>query len=1029
MSVNSNYLFLYLEKNNSLEALTKHMQLTPLHLAVIEKSKKSVRKLLEGQADVNARDIRKWTPLHHATALGYEKIIKLLYIFGADPKALSDTQITASELGRFVLLRNKKSEETIPLLTTLPDNTGLSLLTYRQYHQLTGTDYLLEPFIPKHYLIKEWRQGLLRSESLPFIGQIQEKYEEFLLQPRIPHILEKAVTNDQNQQLLSSPGLGLFASQDYHPGVIIGEYLGRVSDDNPRSSYTLAGPVDGSQYSNELTRINDGFPNVVLVPLANIHGLSKRYIFITSSPIKKGDQFCWNYGEHSVKLGPYSEMRPAAMRKYIQEVKEWGTEPLYSNFEYLITKLVVGLGITQQISLEEFMEVEKLRYLLETPAAFFNLVFEGFLDDSTAHRLWQAAYFPACLISQSAPKELSNLVTIAIEARNYYRTMQSQDPLKAREFQTAIVENIAKKGILATLSFVASARLERPMNNHPRKDQIGILIGANSNKRKGIFGIGRKLTTQDLGKRVVRTAPSFGKVYDWSYVPDEPTANAAMKNFLLLLKDEGTTFICQGEIDRLLSLNTCTKISDEKNDGNWMLLEDYQEFVEEFPLDQFPQEKEIADEQDTMACMRDDELLRINSWSRGIFEKRNKRHMTVSPTNHYSKTIELLSWVKKARQQLPALQENHFFKVAQEAAFLPSAKISSQEQTARRILEISYDEHDPKKITKQFHKLALHVHPDKGGDPLQFKKLNDAYHLVLKKLDQRQVQFKIEARNSQELSLEEAEEIYEETKNYFNYLKEELRTSSREAKIVAWEKYYFQIMNLTSLKVPEGDGFFEEVFKRLVGNVREHSLYLKFRQKLEGLEKEFLHQQDNSSEKVAKLENLIKLIIGLEEEFDLSNQRSSWIILEQPFFRETHLLFQDRVMAFERTLAEIYLRQECDKEASEVCLRAQLFHSEQSVKIQAAIIRMNAKDFLRNLKKHSTEKPSDKAESEQKKMLLQESSFEKKTEKTGEERDNFEDIDTQTAKEEKPFKKELITLLSENIAKNLKFFAQDRLDS
>ena len=34
---------------------------------------------------------------------------------------------------------------------------------------------------------------------------------------------------------------------------------------------------------------------------------------------------------------------------------------------------------------------------------------------------------------------------------------------------------------------------------------------------------------------------------------------------------------------------------------------------------------------------------------------------------------------------------------------------------------------DRKKIEKAFRKSALKCHPDKGGDPVVFKKLNDAY--------------------------------------------------------------------------------------------------------------------------------------------------------------------------------------------------------------------------------------------------------------------------------------------------------------
>lgn len=1009
MSVCSKYLYTYLEKNNSLESLSKQMQLSPLHKAVIERSLTGVRACLEMGADVNARDVRQWTPLHHASVLGYKKISRFLKAHGADPMALTDTQATATELRRFVVVEREKKSR-IPLLTTALREASTSSLTHRQYRILTGTFYLLEPLIPMHFLIKEWHQGPSKNESLPFINHIQRKYEEFLLQLRIPHILQKAHANDEGQQLLSSPGLGLFASQDYSPGVIIGEYLGRVSDDNPRSRYNLAAYVDGSQYSNEMTRINDGFPNVVLVPLANIHGLSTRYIFITSSPIKKGEQFCWNYGDHSVKLGPYSEMRPAAIRNYIKEIKESGSTSFGSKFEVLITKLVIGLGLTQKITLEEFMEVEKLRYLLETPAIIFNLVFEGVLDDSTAQRLWQAAYFPTCLIPPSAPKELKKLVTISIEARNYYKKMQNQDPLKAIDFQTALAENMAKKGILATLAFV-STRVEKFLDKHPREGQIRILIQEKSDKRKAIFGIGRKLTIEDLGKRVLRTAPlSLRNINDWSYVPNEPTTDQAMKESLLLVKLEGTTFLAKDKIAQWLQLDYFSKIPEESNDGNWMLLEEYQEFIEKFPLDQFPQEKERIHEEDPedpiMSQMRDYGLP-TDSWDPSLRRDNSNSHVS------NSKIMELLNWPQETRKQLPTLQEDYLFKVT-EKEISPSSEISSKEKAARKMLKISSDEYDLKKIGKQFRKLALKMHPDKGGDPRRFKELNEAYQLVLKKLDQRRLLFKIDANSAKELSANQAEEIYEQARNYLYYLREELRTSSRDVRLAAWEKYDLQIESLTSLRVPQSDGFFEEMFERLVANVRENVLYLKFRQKLETLEQEFLLHQNNSSEKAAKLENVLKTIKKLEEEFDLSNQRNSWIILEQRFFIIANLLFQDRIMAFERTLAEVYLRQENDTEASEVRLRAIEFYSKQKTQSEVAIIKAKAKNLQTQLRaqKRSTEKSSPEAELDPK--------LHKTEQPQG---SSFADENAQGTKEAEAPKKDDISLIFENIAKNAKFFS------
>merc|ERR1712172_13646 len=38
---------------------------------------------------------------------------------------------------------------------------------------------------------------------------------------------------------------------------------------------------------------------------------------------------------------------------------------------------------------------------------------------------------------------------------------------------------------------------------------------------------------------------------------------------------------------------------------------------------------------------------------------------------------------------------------------------------------------DKKTIEKSFRRLALKTHPDKGGDPIEFKKINDAYNKLI----------------------------------------------------------------------------------------------------------------------------------------------------------------------------------------------------------------------------------------------------------------------------------------------------------
>ena len=89
-----------------------------LHLALVPVSRppkpEVVRHLIELAVDVNARDRRRWTPLHFAARTKNPALIKLLLEAGADVNATDDEGITPLHQGLLQYPVNLEMTEMLP---------------------------------------------------------------------------------------------------------------------------------------------------------------------------------------------------------------------------------------------------------------------------------------------------------------------------------------------------------------------------------------------------------------------------------------------------------------------------------------------------------------------------------------------------------------------------------------------------------------------------------------------------------------------------------------------------------------------------------------------------------------------------------------------------------------------------------------------------------------------------------------------------------------------------------------------------
>lgn len=353
-----------------LNVATSVGQLTPVHLAAITAASgdfgalKILEKLIAAGVNLNAQDAGGWTPLHHAALWRHPYVITLFKEAHANQTVISKTGGTYQNILGLLGWNEKEPSDPIDLYG---EQKGVKL-TGRKFQELTGARFVNEMQCTPHQLLSQWRWS---HEHVP-VGQSFLFTNSILSKLTIPpiHQMKKVIQDSSGHPLSHSPGYGLFAATNLNPGDYIGEYLGAWEDYLTPSPYSLAceigGGIEAKDERNGIPVINDGFPNVILVPVDNYKGLQRRDFFVTSEKVQEGDQFCWNYGFsiHQKVIGPYAELRPKEARAFI---KQYSVEKLAKCLER------VGERVC---SFEEFVIAERFRYLLGTPSVIFLMMID-----------------------------------------------------------------------------------------------------------------------------------------------------------------------------------------------------------------------------------------------------------------------------------------------------------------------------------------------------------------------------------------------------------------------------------------------------------------------------------------------------------------------------------------------------------------------------------------------------------------------------------------------------------------------------
>ena len=279
-----------------------------------------------------------------------------------------------------------------------------------------------ENHVHRERLIKDWLHKEPYEETFSFEGSFKEKYKQFINTPCI-NILSRVYQDSTGARLPASPGLGLFASRNYSTQSIIGEYKGVISVHQPQSPYALSEGLESEEFRNEIPQVNDGFPNVAVIQIPNVQGLNFRRMMITLHIIKEGEQFCWNYGFHTVKLGPYVELRGKEMREFIKG----------NDTKKLAQCLFLNGTNSRHISFEDYVRAEQFRYVLQTPAALFLMALDGTIDEKKVRELNDLAYMMDC-IPNSVPPILRTVADVAVECFKMKQSLRRLFPKTSQAY-------------------------------------------------------------------------------------------------------------------------------------------------------------------------------------------------------------------------------------------------------------------------------------------------------------------------------------------------------------------------------------------------------------------------------------------------------------------------------------------------------------------------------------------------------------------------------------------------------------------
>jgi ankyrin repeat protein len=389
-------------------ALVSDFLLSPMHICSMLGKLEYAQLLIDKGCDINAKDLREWTPLHHAAVTNHQELIDLLLKHGAS--------ISMNVRGGSYLDLLSLSHPYFPL----DDEKKFAFVTSEgqnmegtetDFKELTGASHFIkdELVMPFEALFDDWRLNPLIEPTALFLNPIEQSaYDEFRKNPPKCHLVQR-----------KNVGWDLCASEDMPPGKIVVEYLGKFENTDPdenlanllgslqdlltktsngddflqeaalkkMNEYTLHN-IDASSFRSLGSLANDSFPNTMILSFYNKKGVFKRHCLVTICEIKSGESIVWDYGlNHAIKMEAHQELREKELYDFFQAVclKSYSLRQMFEDCLKKCDNSI--LHKKRLLRIEDWRVLTSLRYLCTTPSAMIFLTFRKIITPKTIQQL------------------------------------------------------------------------------------------------------------------------------------------------------------------------------------------------------------------------------------------------------------------------------------------------------------------------------------------------------------------------------------------------------------------------------------------------------------------------------------------------------------------------------------------------------------------------------------------------------------------------------------------------------------------
>ena len=437
-----------------------------------------------------------------------------------------------------------------------------------------------------------------------------------------------------------------------------------------------------------------------------------------------------------------------------------------------------------------------------------------------------------------------------------------------------------------------------------------------------IYDIFRKaLNAEDIGKSFVRSQPSYNHpTWDWSWVPSSQSSLEKIQADASLLVSITDTLNFQCSIAHS---RYNYKLNMTKNDGRWIAAEDFWRASQDPAIKpslaplvgqaKHATDRPEADSSKGVEICRMEELLRRYKVSKCAASSLSSKICTLHIqdfTFHPPDDSEDLP---------PSAAAAQLYVLPQNLSPDPHEVLGLRSCVTNKAL-----------IFKRYRELALLHHPDKGGDAESFKRLHQAYEVLVKEFSNASSESSLES----ELKLmDELAEFYAAAAKRYKRLidrRESFWAKGYKSLLDDVEKFRARLQTKLA-RAEKAKPIIQELLVDLLEKSQQFTLCCQLKMELDtrfhvekGRFQGTLRDLEPTKRRFA---DMLDALRKYAEEFDLDNQRKTWKG-RHAYYREANAYYLDKFAGIGRLLLEINVAESKRMGASKKLLELNEAHAD-----------------------------------------------------------------------------------------------------